>query len=134
MKTAIIAYVSSLVSTLVIDSIWLALTTKRFYSIHLGHLMSGTPKLLPAIIFYLIYALGLTVLIVMPAVRNQSEFIKMFVLGLLFGLVVYGAYDFTNQATLKNWPTIVTLVDIFWGSFITGVVTMISLYFTRLFS
>jgi uncharacterized membrane protein len=134
MKTTIIAYLSSLIPMLVIDFIWLTTMSKRFYSVHIGHLMSGSPKLIPAAIFYLIYALGVAVLIILPAIHNQSGIGKVFLLGALLGLVAYGTYDLTNQATLKNWPTIVALVDLAWGALVTGIVSVISLYFTRLFS
>ena len=133
MKTTIIAYLTSLVPMLMIDFVWLITMSKRFYSVHIGHLMSGSPKLLPAAIFYLIYALGVAVFIIVPAIHNQSSIGKVFLLGLLFGLVAYGTYDLTNQATLKNWPTIVTLVDLAWGAFVTGIVSIISFYLTRLF-
>lgn len=134
MKTTIIAYLTSLVPMLIIDFIWLITMSKRFYSIHISHLMSGSPKLLPAAIFYLIYAFGVAVLVVSPAIHNQNSIGRVFLLGLLFGLVAYGTYDLTNQATLKNWPTIVTLVDLAWGAFVTGITAVISFYLTRLFS
>lgn len=133
MKTIIIAYLSSLVPMLVVDFVWLITMSKLFYSVHLSHLMSGSPKLLPALIFYLIYAFGVAVFIILPAINNQGGIGKVFLLGALFGLVAYSTYDLTNQATLKDWPIIVTMVDIFWGALVTGIVSVISLYLTRLF-
>jgi uncharacterized membrane protein len=53
--------------------------------------------------------------------------------GALLGLVAYGTYDFTNQATLKNWPVIVTVVDLIWGAVITGSVSMLAVWIIRSF-
>lgn len=133
MKKYIIAYVSFLIPMLAIDAVWLVTMSKRFYAVRLGSLMEGSPKLVPAAFFYLIYVLGPTILVVVRAVDNDLGFLEVFLLGALLGLVAYGTYDLTNQATLKNWPTIVTLVDLVWGSLLTGVVSIISVALTRLF-
>jgi uncharacterized membrane protein len=58
----------------------------------------------------------------------------IFLSGALLGLVAYGAYDFTNQATLRDWPVVVTIVDLAWGAILTGVVSVVSVYIGKLFS
>lgn len=116
---------------LAIDAVWLVTMSKRFYAVQLGSLMESSPKIIPAAVFYLLYALGPAVLVVVRAVNNDTGFPKVFLLGALFGLVAYGTYDLTNQATLKDWRMIVTVVDLAWGALLTGVVSIIAVSLTR---
>jgi uncharacterized membrane protein len=132
MKTFFLAYVFFLVIMLAIDAVWLVTMSKRFYKPRIGELMADSPRVVPAVVFYLIYALGAALLVVVPAVNNDKGYLVVFLLGALLGLVAYGTYDLTNQATLKTWPTIVTAVDLAWGSLLTGVVSIISTALTRL--
>jgi uncharacterized membrane protein len=132
-KTYSIAYACFLVPMLAIDAVWLVTMSKRFYAVHLGSLMEESPRFVPAAIFYLLYALGPAVLVVVRAVNNDTNFLKVFGLGALFGLVAYGTYDLTNQATLKGWKTIVTTVDLVWGALLTGAVSIIAVALTRVF-
>jgi uncharacterized membrane protein len=132
MKTILTAYLSSLFAMLMLDGAWLGITMKRFYGARIGHLLGGSAKLGPAAVFYLIYILGVTFLVVEPAVREQTGLHKVFLAGALLGMMAYGTYDLTNQATLKNWPTIVTIVDLAWGTLLTGTVSLISVLFTRM--
>lgn len=132
MKEFITSYLSALISLLIIDGTWLFIMSKRFYSVHLASLMSETPKLLPAILFYLIYILCLVVLVVLPAVKNNTQYLHVFLYGALLGLAAYGTYDLTNQSTIKDWPVIVTVVDLIWGTMLTAVIAVIATYFTKL--
>jgi uncharacterized membrane protein len=130
MKTALVAYFSALVVMLIMDGAWLSLMVKRYYAPRIGHLM-GTVRVGPAIVFYLLYALGMTILIVLPAVREQRESIRIFLNGALLGLMAYATYDLTNQATLKDWPTSMTVVDVAWGTLLTGTVCVVSSYIAK---
>lgn len=131
MPTALIAFFAALVPMLAIDAVWLSTMAKRFYAPRIGHLMAPTPDLAPAAIFYLLYGIGLTVLVVLPAIRGQWSLAHAFASGALLGLVAYGTYDLTNQATLLNWPVAVTLVDLLWGGLLTGAVTVIAVLITQ---
>ncbi len=123
-----------LIPLAILDAIWLFSMGPTFYKKFLGHLTStaATPWL-PIVLFYLLYAVGITVFVALPALRANTSYISVFLLGALLGLVAYGAYDFTNQATLRDWPVIVTVVDLAWGAFLTGVVSVVSVYLGRLF-
>jgi uncharacterized membrane protein len=132
MKTFIVAYFAFLLPMLAIDAVWLGAMSKRFYAPRIGSLLAESPRLAPAVIFYLIYALGPTVLVVVRAVDHGTGYGKVFLFGALLGLVAYGTYDLTNQATLKTWPVVVTLADLAWGSLLTGVVSIIAVSLTRL--
>lgn len=134
MKIILIGYGSALISMLVIDAIWLTLMIRRFYVPAIGSLMASSPNMIAAGMFYLIYIAGVCALVVAPAVSNQTPLGKVFILGAILGLVAYATYDLTNQATLKDWSTIVTVVDLVWGTLLTGTVAVIATYCARLFS
>lgn len=134
MQNTLIAFVSALVSMLAIDFLWLSTMAKTFYAKHIGHLMADNPNLLPAGIFYVIYTLALSILVVMPSVQSGSSPMRVFFLGALFGFAAYATYDLTNQATLKSWPTIVSVVDMAWGAALTGVVALVAFYITKYFA
>lgn len=119
---------------LVIDLIWLSIMMKPFYQKYIGHLLAETPNLMPAIIFYLIFIFGLVFLVIMPAISGNFSSLKLFIYAALFGLIAYGTYDLTNQATMKNWPVIVTIVDMIWGTVLTGSVAVIAKFITKFFS
>jgi len=123
------SYLAGLVAFLLIDFIWLKYVALGFYRSNIGHLMTDTPNLAVAGLFYLVYVAGVVVLAVNPALEKQSWMIALLYGGLL-GLVAYGTYDITNLATLKNWPSIVTIVDMVWGTVLTASVATISYFVT----
>jgi uncharacterized membrane protein len=120
------AFVAALVCLLAIDGVWLATMGPRFYSQQLGHLLSPEPQWAAAGVFYLLYALGVSALVALPAARGGMSAAKTFLQGALLGMVAYGTYDLTNQATLRDWPAAVTVVDVVWGTLLTGVVSVVA--------
>jgi uncharacterized membrane protein len=112
---------------LVIDIIWLAYVAKDFYQKHLGGMLREEFLMGVAALFYVFYTLCVVILVVSPAVRAQSP-MQALLLGALLGLCAYGTYDFTNLATLKGWPVIVTVVDLAWGTFITAVISVVGYF------
>jgi len=126
----IIAYVATLAVFAVIDTLWLGVVAKGFYSSELGSLRAPEIKLWAAILFYLVYALGIVVFAVMPAVRAESVATAL-LMGGLFGFFAYATYDLTNLATLKDWPLRMSLVDIAWGTALTAGTAAISSTATR---
>ncbi|MDP1881011.1 MAG: DUF2177 family protein, partial [Parachlamydiaceae bacterium] len=105
-----------MISMILIDGLWLMLMLKRLYVPNIGHLLSNSMEIWPAVIFYILFGIALNVFVVLPALKNNTGYLEILLLGLLFGMVTYGTYDLTNQVTLKNWPWVVTIVDITWGS------------------
>jgi uncharacterized membrane protein len=126
MKQAFVAYAAALVCLLAIDGVWLATMGPRFYRTRLGHLLSPEPQWAAAGVFYLLYALGVSALVALPAARGGMSAAKTFLQGALLGMVAYGTYDLTNQATLRDWPAVVTVVDIAWGTLLTGVASVVA--------
>lgn len=120
------------VSFLVLDFIWLLIIAKKMYQEHLGHLM-GQTKVVPAAIFYLIYLIGILFFIVNPALEKDSLIYGILAGGFL-GLLCYGTYDLTNLATINGWPSIVTIADLIWGTFVTATVSGITIYAAQHFN
>jgi uncharacterized membrane protein len=114
-----------------IDMIWLGLVAHKFYQSQLGHLL-GPVHWPAAIIFYLIYILGILIFAVIPGLEAGS-WQKALVLGALFGFFCYATYDLTNLATLRDWPLAVALVDMLWGAVLTGSVASVSYYLGKTF-
>ena len=114
---------------LVIDIVWLALISPKLYKAHLGHLLAEKPVLPAAAVFYVIYIAALLFFVINPAIDKRSVW-KAVYTGAFLGLAMYATYDLTNQATMKDWPVTITLIDLAWGTFITAATSGIT---TRLF-
>jgi len=124
--TYIYLYLLTFLVFFAIDFIWLKFVATKFYSTKIGHLMASKPKLVPALIFYLIFVVGIIIFAVLPGYESQNIWKTIF-LGALFGMLSYSTYDLTNLATLKNWPTSVTIIDIIWGTSVS-VITSVAGY------
>lgn len=125
------AFFTPLLTMAVLDAAWLGFVAPAFYKKHIGFIMTYKPNWFAAVAFYLIFILGVTVFVVYPGWKNVDSLVKVGLLGALFGLVTYATYDLTNQATLKNWPYIVTIVDLIWGTVLTAVVSMVAVAILR---
>lgn len=97
-----------------IDMVWLGLVAKNFYAKQIGFLLSEKINWPAALTFYLLFIAGLIIFVVTPALEKKS-LTQAILLGAFFGLVTYSTYDLTNLAMTKNWPLLVTLVDLAWG-------------------
>ncbi|WP_339908353.1 DUF2177 family protein [Symmachiella dynata] len=107
-------YCCTLLCFFAIDMVWLVLVARGFYQKHLGFLLKDDPNWPAAIVFYLLFIFGLLVFVIVPSLDAGSTK-KVLVLGCLYGVITYATYDLTNLATVKNWPWIVTVVDVIWG-------------------
>ena len=109
MKLLILATLISALIFLIIDVIWLSFSVKSFYRPNIGHLLLETPVMWAAILFYLIYVIGLAVVIIEPSLDYQNTQ-KFLIKAFMFGLVAYGTYNLTNMATIKGWSPNVVFV------------------------
>jgi len=114
-------------SFLAIDGLWLTVISKNFYAKHLGYLMSKNPNLWAAGLFYLIYVFAMVFFVVSPGIEKGSLWSTV-LSGALFGLCCYATYDLTNLATVQNWPLIITIVDLIWGTFLSATIAAISFW------
>lgn len=116
----IATYLGMIVFMFVIDLIWLSVIAKPVYQQGIGHLMAAEPNLIYAGLFYLVYVLGLLWFAIKP--NSASQGIKrVFVTGTTVGFLVYASYDLTNLALLKDWPLGLSLMDISWGTLLSGI-------------
>jgi uncharacterized membrane protein len=117
-------YFVTLTAFLAIDAVWLALVARTFYRRYLDWLMAANPNWIAALAFYLLFVVGVLVFVVVPGVEDGS-LRRTLLKGALFGLIAYGTYDLTNQATVKNWPLTITAVDMVWGTVLSVAVSYI---------
>ena len=120
-------YAIALPVFIAIDMIWLGLVAKNFYRTQIGTLMKPDINWIAAIIFYLIFISGLVVFVIAPAVEKGS-WTHALLFGALFGLVCYATYDLTNLAVAKDWPLLVTIVDLAWGAVLAASVSTITFF------
>lgn len=122
-RQSILLYLITLAVFFLVDMIWLGVVAKGFYRKHLGTMLSPKVNWAAALLFYLLFIVGLLVFVIRPALV-QGEPFKALVLGAFFGLISYATYDLSNLATLKDWPIIVTVVDLVWGTALGGLVSL----------
>ena len=127
----VVAYAASAVVFLGLDLVWLGLIARSFYVRQLGNLLRDSPSLTVAALFYAFYVGGFVLFAISPALQSQSWRTAL-VLGLLLGLLAYGTYDMTNLATLRRGPLALALVDMTWGSLLTGLAATAGYWAVRL--
>ena len=107
--------------------VWLGLVANNFYKSQIGSLMKPDINWTAAILFYLLFILGLVVFVIAPAVEKGSWMYAL-IFGAFFGFITYATYDLTNLATLKDWPLLVTIVDLAWGTALGTLVSIITYF------
>jgi len=122
---AVGTYLITLLIFFAIDLVWLAVIAKNFYRQHIGHLMSADVNWPAALLFYAVYIGGIVFFAIKPAFEAGSAS-RALAYGAFFGFIAYATYDLTNQATMKDWPVLVTVIDLAWGTVLTGTVAFLS--------
>lgn len=130
MKTYLTAYCATLIAFVAIDFIWLSIMADRLYRPTLGDMLAPQFRLAPAVAFYLIYAAGLTFLGVSAGLMSGSMATAA-LYGAAVGFMAYATYDLTNQSTLKNWSTGLTIADLIWGTFLSAVASGAGFWVTQ---
>ena len=126
----IISYLLTAMVFFAVDMIWLGFIAKALYKKYLGGFLSDKVNWPAAIIFYLLFIIGIFYFAILPAVEKNS-LIKAIVSGVLFGIFTYATYDLTNLATLKDWPLPIVFIDIIWGAALTGIVSTAGFYIVK---
>ena len=116
----------------IIDFFWLTFAVKSFYKPNIGNLLLDKPIIWAAALFYVVYTIGIAILIIEPGI-DSNNYLKLLVKGFIFGLVAYGTYNLTNMATLNGWSSTVVVVDMIWGGFLTALSSFMGIYITRIF-
>jgi len=112
------------------DFIWLSTATSRVYKPYVGDLLLAKPNMAVAAAFYLLYVVGVLFLASLPG-YDKGSIGDAFLRGAILGLLAYGTYDLTNLATLKGWAWQVSVIDMIWGTVLTGTVAAIGYLFAR---
>lgn len=123
-------YAIALPVFLAIDMVWLGLVAKDFYRAQIGTLMKSDVNWAAAMLFYGIFIAGLVAFVITPAVEKHS-WLHALLFGALFGLVCYATYDLTNLAVAKDWPLLVTIIDLMWGAFLAASVSVVTYVIAR---
>ncbi|MEY4731688.1 MAG: hypothetical protein RL681_634 [Candidatus Parcubacteria bacterium] len=113
-----------------IDMVWLGLVAKNFYRDQIGYLMKTDVNWIAAIIFYLLFVVGLVVFVIAPAIE-KGTWTRALAYGALFGLITYATYDLTNLALTKDWPLLVTIVDLAWGATLAALVSTATFFIAK---
>lgn len=113
-----------------IDMVWLGFVAKNFYSNQIGFMMKSEIYWPAAILFYLLFVVGLVLFVIAPAMEKNS-WVHALLFGALFGLITYATYDLSNLATLKGWPVLVTAVDLAWGATLAASVSTATYFIAR---
>ncbi len=117
--TYLVAYLATALIFLAVDALWLGVIARDFYASQLGDLLRPEPNLAVAAAFYAVYAGGVVVFAVAPALAAGSLVTALW-RGALLGFLAYGTYDLTNLATLRHWPITMSIVDVAWGTALTA--------------
>lgn len=117
MATYAWGYGAALITVGILDGLWLGLIAREFYRSQMVAVAADSFNLVPAVLFYFLYPLGVLFVALTPLAKSWKEALRR---SALLGLVAYGVYDLTNMATLKMWPVQLALVDVLWGTFVTA--------------
>ena len=118
MSKLLLPYVAIVLTMMVLDVVWIGAIARPLYNRGIGHLMAAQPNFVAAAVFYLLFAVGLMAFVVLP--RAPGDWQMAAAWGALFGFMAYMTYDLTNLATLRDWPLVLSFVDIAWGCVATG--------------
>lgn len=113
-----------------IDMTWLGIIAKKFYREQIGHLLKPEVNWIAAVTFYLLFLAGLVYFVIEPAMQRQS-LTDALLRGAFFGLVTYATYDLTNLAVTKDWPLLVTIVDLIWGTILGAAVATLTYFIAQ---
>jgi uncharacterized membrane protein len=125
-----IPYIATLLVFVCIDLLWLGFVAKGFYKSELGDLMANKFNYWAAAAFYLIYAAGVVVFAVRPALIS-GNWTEAALSGALFGFIAYATYDLTNLSSLRSWPVLLTFVDMLWGTILSALAASLAFMITR---
>ena len=127
------AWSAASVTTLALDLLWVGVLARGYYRRELGHLMAEKVTWPPVLLFYILYGAGVAYFCAIPGAQAASMR-RALLSGAFLGLVVYGTYDLTNSALLRDWGAVVSAVDIAWGVFLTATAAGAACAAARIFS
>ena len=118
MKRFAVVYLGTLIILLPLDLLFLGTIGKKLFVENVGDMTLATPRIAPAVLFYVLYLVGLVIFVNGAAPSNWVHNLQY---GALFGLFCYATFELTNMALLKHWEWAVVVPDIAWGTALTAV-------------
>lgn len=113
-----------------LDLVWLGGVARGFYQNEIGHLLREAPVWPSALLFYGLYVGAILVFAVLPGLETGS-LSKTIALGAFLGLVAYATFDLTSHALFRDFPLVVVVVDLVWGTLLTATVAAAGYGFGR---
>jgi uncharacterized membrane protein len=123
-------YLIALPIFVILDMTWLGLIANNFYRQQIGALFKPDVNWFAAAIFYLLFLAGLVVFVIEPAMDKKAWSAALF-RGAFFGVVTYATYDLTNLAVTKDWPVLISIVDMAWGTILAASVATLTYVIAR---
>ncbi len=108
-----------------IDLLWLGVVASDFYAAQVGGLMKADVNWVAAVLFYLIFIGGMVFFVIAPA-REKRSMRHALTVGAAYGFITYATFDLTALALLKDWPLLLTVVDLAWGTVLSASVSTIT--------
>lgn len=115
-------YLATFVVLFLIDMLWLRVIAVQWYQQAMGPLLTDSPNLVAAALFYLMFPAALVIFAVAPGAADASV-LKVAAMGALFGFFAYATYDLTAIAVIRNWPVGISILDMAWGALASGIAT-----------
>jgi uncharacterized membrane protein len=119
MSRILLTYAVSVPVFFIVDMIWLGVIARGFYRKALEPLLTPNINWTAAIIFYFLFLVGILIFALLPGIERRS-LVYTVAMAALFGFISYATYDLTNLATLRDWPLMLSIVDMIWGSFLSA--------------
>lgn len=126
----LISYLLTFFVFFIVDMLWLGFIAKGLYNKYLGAFLHTEVNWTAAIVFYIIFIIGISIFVIYPAAAKNSMYYSV-VYGALFGVFTYATYELTNMATLKDWPVEIVIIDIIWGAVLTSIVSTAGYYIVK---
>lgn len=123
LKRNIILYLATLLVIIPIDFLFLGTIAKSFFTSQVGDML-GEIRLAPAILFYLLYVVGILIFVSGSPAATWPSTLQY---GALFGFFCYATFELTSLSLLKHWTWPVVIVDVTWGAFVTAVSSTLGL-------
>jgi len=103
---------------IVTDFIYLNLM-KGYFDKQIQSVQGSIPKMnyLGAALCYIFLIVGINYFIIKPKKSVSDAF--------LLGIIIYGVYETTNYALLKNWSMLTVIIDTLWGGILFAITTYI---------
>ena len=114
----------ALIFFFIMDVFWIYFVATPMYKQEVSSLMEL--KIPPALLFYVIFLLGLIFFVINP--NQDNTLLNVFLIGAFFGLVTYGTYDLTVYASMNIFSLKLVVADILWGMFLSGAVATLTVF------